>query len=122
MGLHTCMTAGIKFIPLRTPGGELIPGSGLFVQIKKTAVATNTADMSGGRGKMNRQDAIDLQDDDDHAKEEKEKCANETRTDAERDSQRRQQLINSQAERSSADDSSFISNPQQTRTQRHKLT
>ena len=27
---------GIKFIPLRTPGGELIPGSGLFVQIKKT--------------------------------------------------------------------------------------
>ena len=29
--------AGIKFIPLRTPGGELIPGSGLFVQIKKTS-------------------------------------------------------------------------------------
>lgn len=26
--------AGIKFIPLRTPGGELIPGSGLFVKIK----------------------------------------------------------------------------------------
>ena len=33
---------GIKFIPLRTPGGELIPGSGLFVKIKKTAAATTT--------------------------------------------------------------------------------
>ena len=32
------LCAGIKFIPLRTPGGELIPGSGLFVQIKKTVV------------------------------------------------------------------------------------
>ena len=27
---------GIKFIPLRTSGGELIPDSGLFVRIKKT--------------------------------------------------------------------------------------
>ena len=33
------LCAGIKFIPLRTPGGELIPGSGLFVQIKKTVVS-----------------------------------------------------------------------------------
>ena len=31
--------AGIKFIPLRTPGGELIPGSGLFVQIKKMVLS-----------------------------------------------------------------------------------
>ena len=30
---------GIKFIPLRTPGGELIPGSGLFVQIKKIIIS-----------------------------------------------------------------------------------
>ena len=30
---------GIKFIPLRTPGGELIPGSGLFVQIKKIVIS-----------------------------------------------------------------------------------
>lgn len=30
-----CIYVGIKFIPLRTPGGELIPGSGLFVKIKK---------------------------------------------------------------------------------------
>ena len=27
--------AGIKFVPLRIPGGELIPGSGLFVKVKK---------------------------------------------------------------------------------------
>lgn len=26
---------GIKYIPLRTPGGELIPESGLFLKIKK---------------------------------------------------------------------------------------
>ena len=30
--------AGIKFIPLRTTGGELIPESGLFVQISKEEV------------------------------------------------------------------------------------
>ena len=121
------MIAGIKFIPLRTPGGELIPGSGLFMQIKKTAVATNTADMSSGRGKINRQDAIDLQDVGDHAKEEREKCAGERpRTDSVERDQKRQQLINSQAEESlgtSAADLSLINNPQQTRnTWRHKLT
>ena len=33
--------AGMKFIPLRTPGGELIPGSGLFVKIKKKAIGTD---------------------------------------------------------------------------------
>ena len=36
-------TVGIKFIPLRTPGGELIPGSGLFVKIKKTVAAEPNA-------------------------------------------------------------------------------
>ena len=30
------MLPGIKFVPLRTNGGELIPESGLFVRIKKT--------------------------------------------------------------------------------------
>ena len=33
---------GIKFIPLRTPGGELIPESGLFVQIKKKKLSSLT--------------------------------------------------------------------------------
>ena len=28
-------STGMKFIPLRTPGGELIPGSGLFVKVMK---------------------------------------------------------------------------------------
>lgn len=31
----------MKFIPLRTPGGELVPGSGLFVKIRKKALDTN---------------------------------------------------------------------------------
>lgn len=31
---------GIKFITLRTPGGEIIPGSGLFVKIKKVEHST----------------------------------------------------------------------------------
>ena len=35
--------SGIKFIPLRTPGGELILESGLFVQIKKTSVESDSA-------------------------------------------------------------------------------
>ena len=34
--------SGIKFIPLRTPGGELILESGLFVQIKKTSVQNDS--------------------------------------------------------------------------------
>ena len=29
--------AGLKYIPLRTPGGELIHQSGLFVRIRKEA-------------------------------------------------------------------------------------
>ena len=35
--LSLCVSyiAGIKYIPLRTPGGELIPESGLFLRIKK---------------------------------------------------------------------------------------
>lgn len=33
----TCVTyVGIKFVPLRTSGGELIPEAGLFVRIRKT--------------------------------------------------------------------------------------
>ena len=36
------LSVGTKFIPLRTPGGELVPGSGLFVQIKKTATPGST--------------------------------------------------------------------------------
>lgn len=40
------MHAGMKFIPLRTPGGELIPGSGLFVKIRKAdAVSGCTTDL-----------------------------------------------------------------------------
>ena len=38
------INVGIKFIPLRTPGGELIPGSGLFVQIKKTVAFTGSTE------------------------------------------------------------------------------
>jgi hypothetical protein len=73
VGNATVVNIGIKFIPLRTPGGELIPGSGLFVQIKKTAGATepetssrNAADLedtlskSQGR-RISRQQAIDTE-------------------------------------------------------------
>ena len=35
MSLFLPSHSGIKFIPLRTPGGELILESGLFVKIKK---------------------------------------------------------------------------------------
>ncbi len=61
---------GIKFIPLRTPGGELIPGSGLFVQIKKTAGATepetsrNAAEDTLSKSqvrRISRQEAIDTE-------------------------------------------------------------
>ena len=34
--------SGIKFIPLKTPGGELILESGLFVRIKKTSTTTQS--------------------------------------------------------------------------------
>ena len=117
------MTIGIKFIPLRTPGGELIPGSGLFVQIKKTATAT-IPEMSGRRVKnvchISRQEAIDLEDGDDHTilkdQEREISYSGGRRNEKERD-QKGQQL-NSQAEGSftmmSAADSSFISNPQRT--------
>ena len=107
------------------------------MQIKKTAVTVATdkaeSDMSSGRGKINRQNAIDLQDGDDHVKEdERKKCVGERRKEnIEGDpSQIRQQFINSQAaegstpDASSAADSSFIQcNSQQTRNAlRHKLT
>ena len=122
-GLHN-MTIGIKFIPLRTPGGELIPGSGLFVKIKKTAATTSTTEMSGRRGKISRQDALDHNNGDDYTKEERESCAAERRTDVESlREQRRQKLIivNSQAVESSlststVDPSLNTSNPQQTVT------
>ena len=42
--INFCMSVGIKFIPLRTPGGELIPGSGLFVKTKKAAAATGSTE------------------------------------------------------------------------------
>ena len=42
---------GIKFIPLRTPGGEIIPGSGLFVKIKKTEVKESAAEDEAGESK-----------------------------------------------------------------------
>ena len=38
---------GMKFIPLRTPGGELIPGSGLFVRIKKKTIAAQVETNDG---------------------------------------------------------------------------
>ena len=61
-----CCHAGIKFIPLRTPGGELIPGSGLFVKIKKkeaTEPASETAQPTSSRqssNRMKRQEAIEV--------------------------------------------------------------
>ena len=90
--------------------------------------------MSGAslKGKINRQNALDLQDDDDHAMEEKGAGERTDTASMERDPQikRQQRLMNSQREgsldtstTSSAADSSFICNPQQTRnTWRHKLT
>lgn len=54
--------SGIKFIPLRTPGGEHIPGSGLFVKIKKN-ISTNVKDECGNLTKKTlktpRQEALD---------------------------------------------------------------
>ncbi len=45
--IHT----GVKFIPMRTSGGELIPEAGLFVKIKKTEQSFhfNTATSTTGR-------------------------------------------------------------------------
>ena len=42
------MYSGIKFIPMRTPGGELIPGSGLFVRIKKAAATSSDFSLEDG--------------------------------------------------------------------------
>lgn len=65
--VHTCVYAGIKFIPLRTPGGDFIPGSGLFVRIKKTAAATKreatereTTKAVPATHRVSRQDAVDI--------------------------------------------------------------
>ena len=119
MSLNSAL--GIKFIPLRTPGGELIPGSGLFVKIKKAAAAVESeSDMSGRslRGKMSRQNALDHQDGNDHAKEEKERCSDEKRTKvAEEEPQAgpKQQLVKSQAEDAGTADSTLINSPPQPR-------
>jgi hypothetical protein len=54
------MYVGIKFIPLRTPGGELIPGSGLFVQIKKTVVSVpKTSDRDAQEPTQDQQIYVD---------------------------------------------------------------
>ncbi len=44
------LNPGIKFVPMRTGGGELIPESGLFVRIKKTTSSPDrtTSPISGG--------------------------------------------------------------------------
>ena len=65
--------AGIKFIPLRTPGGELIPGSGLFVKIKKKEIKESATEGEAGEdeiaqeparrlGKLGKQETIDFDD------------------------------------------------------------
>lgn len=50
------MHAGIKFIPLRTPGGELIPGSGLFVKIKKEVSRVTIGNKNSGHDLNARQE------------------------------------------------------------------
>ena len=98
------------------------------MKIKKTAaVDSNTAadpesDMSGQslRGKMNRQNALDHQDGEDHAKEEREKHSGERKTEvAEREPQAappaRQQLAKNQAEDTGTADSTLINSPPQPR-------
>ena len=78
------------------------------------------SDMSGRslKGKMSRQNALDHQDGDDHAKEEKERCSDEKRTKvAEEEPQAapKQQLIKSQAEDAGTADSTLINSPPQPR-------
>ena len=82
------------------------------MKIKKAA-----AEMSGRKGQISRQDALDHDNGDDYMKEERESCvAAERRTDVDRE-QRRQRLINSQAVESSlmraAVDSSLNTSKQQ---------
>ena len=92
------------------------------MKIKKTAAAVESeSDMSGRslRGKMSRQNALDHQDGEDHAKEEKERCSDEKRTKvAEEEPQAgpiKQQLIKSQAEDAGTADSTLINSPPQPR-------
>ena len=53
---------GIKFIPLRTPGGELIPESGLFVQIKKKKLSSLTQQPEEDSPQVNRSETLDRSD------------------------------------------------------------
>ena len=69
------LSVGMKFIPLRTPGGELVPGSGLFVRIKKTATpqagstelearnreAVESVPSKSQVRRISRQEAIDIE-------------------------------------------------------------
>lgn len=41
--------AGLRYIPLRTPGGELISQSGLFVRIHKETVLNGGHQYNGGK-------------------------------------------------------------------------
>ena len=55
------ITPGIKFVPLRSNGGELIPESGLFVRIKKAEGEGNRtmSPISGGVDTSKQLSAID---------------------------------------------------------------
>ena len=50
---------GIKFIPLRTPGGELILESGLFVQIKKRSSLTHLGSVAEVSPQVKRSEMLD---------------------------------------------------------------
>ncbi len=59
--LFFCLLLGIKFVPLRTTGGELIPESGLFLRIAKEEEGGRKEGgrkVAGGRRKLSHQDCI----------------------------------------------------------------
>ena len=59
--LFFCLLLGIKFVPLRTTGGELIPESGLFLRIAKEEEGGRKEggrNVAGGRRKLSHQDCI----------------------------------------------------------------
>lgn len=59
--LFSCLLLGIKFVPLRTTGGELIPESGLFLRIVKEEEGGRREEerkVAGGRRKLSHQDCI----------------------------------------------------------------
>lgn len=45
----TSLLPGIKFVPMRTNGGELIPESGIFVRIKKSEGVSGSESMKLAR-------------------------------------------------------------------------